>query len=75
MIFHFITVFIIIEERNEIYILIDIKCLAYRVINSRFIRKTGFEYINILIRKLIEIKKKKNYINEVIKVNININKY
>ena len=59
MIFYFITVFIIIEKRNKVYILINIRCFVYKIINSRFVREAGFEYINILTRKLIEIEKKK----------------
>ena len=43
--------------------------------NSRFIRKINLEHINILKKNLMEIGKKENKISEVIKVEININKY
>ena len=75
MIFHSITIFIIIEKRNKIYILINIKCLIYKTINSRFIKKTDLKYIGILIRKLIGVGGKKGYINKIIKINMDINKY
>ena len=70
-----IIIFIIIEEKNEVYILIDIRCLIYKIISSRFIKRVGFEYIDILIRKLIGVKGKKNCINKVMKIDMNINRY
>ena len=57
------------------HILLDLGCLVYKIINSRFIRRTGFKCINIPARKLINIGKKESYINEIVKVEIDINKY
>ena len=70
-----IIIFIIIEERNKIYILINIRYLVYGIINFKFIKKTGFECINIPIKKLIKIEGKKNHINKIIKVDMDINGY
>ena len=75
MIFYFIIISIIIEGRNEVYILINTGYLIYETISSRFIRRVGFECIGIPIRKLIEVKKKKSYINKVIKVDMDIDGY
>ena len=75
MISHPITIFIIIKKKNKIYILIDIRYLMYRIINSRFVKRAGFKYINIPIRKLIKIKEKEDCINKIIKIDININRY
>ena len=58
-----------------IYTLINTGCLVYGVINSIFIRKTGFKYINILIRKLIGIRGKEGCIDKIVKVEIDIDKY
>ena len=75
MIFHLIIVSIIIKRKNEIYTLINIRCLVYEIISSRFIRRAGFKHINILIRKLIKIKGKKDHINKIMKINMDINGY
>ena len=75
MIFHSIIIFIIIEEKNKIYILIDIRCLMYKIISFRFIREIGLEYIDISTRKLIGVGGKKNCINKIVKINIDINRY
>ena len=75
MTFYSIIVSIIIEEKNEIYILINTGCLIYKIISFRFIKKTGFEYIDILIRKLIGIEEKKSCINEIMKVDMDIDRY
>ena len=52
--------------------LIDTRCLIYKIISFQFIRKTGLEYINISIKKLIEIKKKEKKINKIVKIEIDI---
>ena len=75
MIFCLIIISIIIEKKNEIYILINIECLVYKTISFRFVRRTDFECIDILIRKLIGIGGKEDRINKIIKVNININRH
>ena len=72
---HFITVSIIIKRIKITHMLINIDYLAYEVINSIFIKKINFKRINIPVKKLIEIKKKKSHIDEVVKVKININKH
>ena len=66
---------IIVEGMKITYILINIGCLTYGAINSIFIRKAGLEHINISIRKLIEIRGKKNYINKIIKIKIDIDRH
>ena len=75
MISHLITISIIIEGRNKTYILINIGCLAYGAISSRFIKRAGLKCINIPIKKLIEIEEKEDYINKIMKVDINIDKH
>ena len=75
MIFHFIIIFIIIEKRNKAYILINIKCIIYKVISFRFIKKANFKCINILIKKLIGIEGKEGCINKIVKVDMDINRY
>ena len=52
--------------------MINIGYLTYRIISSIFIRKTDFEYINISIKKLIEIEGKEGCINKIIKIEIDI---
>ena len=47
----------------------------YGVISFMFVRKVGFERISISIRKLIGIGGKKGCIDEVVKVEIDIDKY
>ena len=75
MIFHLITVSTIIEKKNEVYILINTRYFTYKAISSRFVKKTGLKCIDISIRKLIGIKEKKNHINKIIKINIDIDRY
>ena len=75
MIFYSITISIIMEGMKITHILININYLVYGVINFIFIRKTGFKYINIFTKKLIEIGGKEDHINKVVKVEIDIDKY
>ena len=65
----------LINKIKFIYILINTNYLIYKIINSKFIRKTNLKYINIPTKKLIEMKEKENQINKMIKTEININKY
>ena len=65
----------IIIGLKKIYILFDLGYLAYGVISSRFIRKTGLECINIPVRKLIDIGGKEGYINKIMKIKIDIDRY
>ena len=73
MISHPITVSIIVEGMKIAHILINTDYLVYKTINSIFVRKAGFKHINILIRKLIKIRKKEGRINKVMKIKIDIN--
>ena len=75
MISYPITVSIIIEGMKIAYILINIGCLAYEIINSMFVRKADLERISILIKKLIGIGGKEDRIDEIVKVEIDIDKY
>ena len=75
MIFYSITVSIIIEEIKIVYILINTGYLVYKTISFMFIRKANFEYISIPARKLIGIGGKKGRIDEIVKVEIDIDKY
>ena len=59
MIFHSITISIIIKRMKIVYILINTGYLTYKTINFIFIRKADLKYINIPTKKLIKIKKKK----------------
>ena len=75
MIFHSITIFIIIKEMKIVYMLIDTGCLVYEIINSMFIRKADLECISIPARKLIGIEGKKGCIDKVVKIEIDIDKH
>ena len=55
--------------------LINTDYLAYKAISSMFVRKVDLECINISTRKLIEIKEKKDHINKIVKVKIDIDKH
>ena len=73
MISYPITVSIIIKKMKIAHILINTNYLIYKTINSIFVRKVGFKYINILIKKLIKIRKKEDRINKIMKIKIDIN--
>ena len=72
---HSITISTIIERIKIIYTLINTSYFVYRIISFIFIRKTGLKCINISTRKLIEIKEKEDCINEIMKIEIDINGY
>ena len=75
MILNLITISILINGIKFVYMLINIGYLIYKVINSRFIRKVGLERINISTKKLIGIGGKEGRISEIVKAEINIDKY
>ena len=72
---HPIIISTIIKRIKIIYILINTNCLIYKTISSMFIRKAGLKHINISTRKLIGIGEKKDHINKIIKIKIDIDKH
>ena len=75
MIFYPITISIIIKGIKIAHMLINTGCLVYGVISSIFIRKANFKCISIFIRKLIGIRGKEGRIDEIVKVEIDIDKH